>query len=61
MATELSIKIRERRKIADQAASLPIETIEDLRKAHYLSLTLPKKNMEEKHYPYMNSYYCKKS
>lgn len=43
MATELSIKIRERRKLADQSASLPTETIEDLRKAHYLSLTLPKK------------------
>ncbi|WP_082631248.1 acyl-CoA dehydrogenase family protein [Gracilibacillus massiliensis] len=41
-ATQLAEKLRDRRKQADDEASLPVDNIKELRKEQYLSLTLPK-------------------
>ncbi|WP_066192485.1 MULTISPECIES: acyl-CoA dehydrogenase family protein [Gracilibacillus] len=40
-AAELADKVRQRRKQGDQTATLPRENLTDLKKSHYLSLTLP--------------------
>ncbi|WP_163536536.1 acyl-CoA dehydrogenase family protein [Gracilibacillus sp. YIM 98692] len=40
-AERLAHKIKERRKLADQAAEMPYDNLQDLRQERFLSLTLP--------------------